>query len=152
MVDKCPGNINNAKVGFGCYGGINCIEEISEDEIKNNIYLNCIPWDGSEKSLPAGVKTLIPQFSAISLVRSWEILDVDADEGFRQVKPADIQPSDIIIGAVISEAAFSKVCSSYGKDALLFRRADTGKLMTRGDWIETYHMDPLELQAIKEGR
>jgi len=125
---------------------------LGEDEIENNVCLNCIPWDGSEKSLPAGVKTLIPHFSAISLVRFWEVLDVEDDEGFRLAKPADIQPGDIIIGAMMSEAAFSKVCSSYGKDALLFRRADTGKLMTRGDWIAVYGMDPLELQAIKEGR
>jgi len=148
----CGCGDDTGKIGFGCTGCLGDIEEIGEDEINENIYLDCIPWDQSEKSLPAGIKTLIPRFSAINLVRVWEVLDVDTDDGFRLVKPRDLQPDDILIGAQMSEPAFKKICEGYGNDALLFRRADTGKLLTRASWVGNYGMDPLELQALKEGR
>lgn len=116
-------------------------------------FLECIPWDGEEASLPLGEQTRIPNFRAIDLVRRWEVLDVEEDAGFREVRTSELKPTDKIIGAKINENAFNKVVETYGKRFFVAARADAvGKLLDRWQWKEAYGSDVLELEALKQVR
>ncbi len=115
-------------------------------------WLECPPWDGSEKSLPAGEKTIIPNFQAADLVRRWEVLDVEEDEGFRAVKRRELQPGDIIIGCQINEKAVAAVVATYGPRFVTFAPAGGARHLDRGEWRNEFGTDVLELQALKQVR
>ena len=74
-----------------------------------NDWIECLPWDGNEKSLPLGGKLLVPGLTPEKLVKSWEVLDAEAEEGSRRVKAADLKPDDIIIGAEMNKAALARL-------------------------------------------
>lgn len=114
---------------------------------------SCLPWTGEEKDLPLGEQTRIPDFRAIDLVRRWEVLDVEEDAGFREVKTSELKPTDKIIGAKINENAFDKIVTTYGKRFFVAARADAkGNLLDRWQWKEAYGSDVLELEALKQAR
>jgi len=122
----------------------------------------CLPFEGEEKDLPVGEQTKIPNFRAIDLVKRWEILDVESDEGFRLVKTIDLKPNDIVIGAQINENSVNAVVKTYGRRFFVAARADgKGKNLDRWQW-EAATRDPeqpdkpgqdvLELEALKQIR
>ena len=115
-------------------------------------WLECIPWTGMENDLPVGEQTLIPDFRAVDLVRRWEILDVEEDAGFREVKKAELKPEDKIIGCVINENAFNKVVLTYGQNFFKAAKANGGKKYNRWEWKEAFGSDVLELEALKQIR
>jgi hypothetical protein len=118
----------------------------------------CVPWTGEERDLPVGEQTRIPDFRAIDLVRRWEVLDVESDEGFKVVKKEELKPADKIIGAQINENAFNKVVEAYGRRFFVAFRADPGDSNTghdgydRWEWKERFGSDVLELEALKQIR
>jgi hypothetical protein len=122
----------------------------------------CLPFEGEEKDLPAGEQTKIPNFRAIDLVKRWEILDTESDEGFKLVKREELMITDIIIGAQINEKAVNVVVKTYGKRFFVAARANAvGKLLDRWEWEELTRdpaqpgkpgQDVLELQALKQIR
>ena len=115
-------------------------------------WLECIPWTGMEKDLPVGEQTLIPDFRAVDLVKRWEILDVEEDAGYREVKKAELKPEDKIIGCVINENSFNKVVSTYGPNFFKAANANGGKKYNRWEWKEAFGSDVLELEALKQIR
>lgn len=116
-------------------------------------WLNCLPWDGEEKSLPLGEQTRIPNFQAADLVRRWEVLDPEEDEGYRVVKRSELQDGDIIIGAQINENSVNKIVDTYGTRFFVAARSDRpGVLMNRAEWRVEFGTDVLELQALKQIR
>lgn len=115
-------------------------------------WLECIPWTGSEKDLPVGEVTTVPNFRAMDLVRRWEILDVEEDEGFRTVKFSELKPNDKIIGCQINENSFNKVVSTYGQNFFMAARANGGKKYNRWEWKDAFGSDVLELEALKQVR
>lgn len=113
----------------------------------------CLPWDGEEKNLPLGEQTRIPNFRAMDLVRHWEILDVESDEGFRVVKKDELKPEDKIIGCQINENSFKKIVETYGKRFFVAAKSDPkGPLLDRWEWKEAFGSDVLELEALKQIR
>ena len=122
----------------------------------------CLPFEGEEKDLPAGEQTKIPNFRAIDLVKRWEILDTESDEGYKLVRREELKPTDIIIGAQINEKAVNAVVKTYGKRFFVAARADAkGRLLDRWEWEELTRdpaqpgrpgQDVLELQALKQIR
>ena len=115
-------------------------------------WLECVPWSGTEADLPAGEITTIPNFRAVDLVRRWEVLDVEEDAGFREVRLSEVRPGDKIIGCQINEKSFDKVVSTYGKRFFVAKRAAGGPLMDRWEWKAAYGSDVLELEALKQIR
>ena len=115
-------------------------------------WLECIPWDGTEADLPVGEITTIPDFRAVDLVRRWEVLDVEEDAGFREVKRSELRPTDKIIGCQINEKSVDKVVSTYGKRFFTARRAAGGGQFDRWEWKAAYGSDVLELEALKQIR
>jgi len=122
----------------------------------------CLPFEGEEKDLPAGEQTKIPNFRAIDLVKRWEILDTESDEGYKLVRREELKLTDIIIGAQINEKAVNAVVRTYGKRFFVAVRADIkGRLLDRWEWEELTRdptqpgrpgQDVLELQALKQIR
>jgi hypothetical protein len=119
----------------------------------------CVPWTGEERDLPVGEQTRIPDFRAMDLVRRWEVLDVESDEGFKVVKKEELKPSDKIIGAQINENAVNAIVKTYGKRFFVAYRADPSDSKPGGDgfdrweWYDKFgHTDVLELEALKQIR
>lgn len=121
----------------------------------------CVPWEGEERFLPTGEQTRIPNFRAVDLVRRWEVLDVESEEGFRVVKTSELKPNDIIIGAQINEKAVQAVVKTYGKRFFVAASAVTGRLLDRWEWEQATRdpnqpdlagQDVLELEALKQIR
>ena len=115
-------------------------------------WLECIPWTGTEADLPVGEITTIPNFRAIDLVRRWEVLDVEEDAGYREVKRSELRAEDKIIGCQINEKSFDKVVATYGKRFFVAKRAGGGTLLDRWEWKAAFGSDVLELEALKQIR
>lgn len=116
-------------------------------------WLECVPWDGEEKSLPVGEQTRVPNFRAIDLVRRWEVLDIENEEtGIRVIKKEEKKHDDIIVGAQINEAAFDKLVKTYGKRFFVAKATGDNAFLDRWEWKEKYGTDVLELEAIKQMR
>lgn len=114
-------------------------------------WLECVPWDGLEASLPLGGKLKIPGLTPEKLVRAWEVLDAEAEEGCKTVKTADLKPNDIIIGAQMSKPALARLAASYGPDFVQIKEAN-GKLLSWQEWQSKYGTDGLALWAIRNKR
>ena len=114
-------------------------------------WLECVPWDGMEKSLPLGGKLKVPGLTPEKLVRAWVVLDAEAEEGCRQVKTADLKPDDIIIGAEMSKPALARLAASYGPDFVQIKEAN-GVLLSWQEWQAKYGTDGLALWAIRDKR
>lgn len=100
-----------------------------------------------------GEQTRIPNFRAIDLVRVWEVLDAQSDEGFKVVKKSELKPDDIIIGAQINENSVNAIMKAYGKRFFVAARADgKGKMLDRWEWKAAFGTDVLELEALKQQR
>ena len=122
-------------------------------------YLECIPFDGDERKLPVGIKTMIPGFRAIDLIRRWEVLDPEEDDGYRIVKRDEIKPYDIVIGAQINEKSVDRVQLKYGETFAVFKNLQYNAYFSRSEWEIATRKDPdklgmdvLELEALRELR
>jgi len=114
-------------------------------------WLECLPWDGSEKTLPLGGKLQVPGLTPERLVKRWEVLDAEAEDGSRFVKAADLQKDDIIIGAEMNKSSLGRLAASYGPNFVQIKEAD-GKLISWEAWREKYGTDGLALWAIRNKR
>lgn len=125
-------------------------EAMPGDENDTGEWLNCLPWDGEEKSLPSGGQIRVPGLAPEKLVRAWHVLDAQDDEGFREVDK--LQPEDLVIGARINEAAVAKLMSAYGPRAIVIRPPGGGEMITREEWRGRYGTDGLALWAMRNAR
>ena len=114
-------------------------------------WLECLPWDGLEASLPLGGKLKVPGLTPEKLVKAWEVLDAEAEEGIRKVKAADLKIGDIIIGAEMNKASLARLAASYGPDFVQIKEAN-GKLLSWVEWQAKYGTDGLALWAIRNKR
>ena len=119
----------------------------------------CLKFDGDEKSLPVGIKTMVHGFRAIDLVRRWEVLDPEEDEGYRVVKRSEIGSNDIVIGAQINEKSVDRIRGTYGPRYATFKSLEYNEYMSREEWEiftrkdpDKFGMDVLELEALRELR
>lgn len=119
----------------------------------------CLKFDGDEKSLPVGIKTKILGFRAIDLVRRWEVLDPEEDDGYRVVKRSEISSNDIVIGAQINEKSVDRIRGTYGPRYATFKSLEYNEYMSREEWEISTRKDPdrlgmdvLELEALRELR
>lgn len=120
--------------------------------LEEGSWLECPCWTGDEKDLPAGEFPKVPNFQAADLVRRWEVLDVEEDEGFREVKRSELKPDDVIIGCQINEKAVARIAATYGPRFVTFAPATGSAHLDRGEWRETYGTDALELMALRQAR
>lgn len=115
-------------------------------------WLECLPWEGQEKSLPLGYTVMVPGLDPMKFIKRVEVLDAEEDAGFREVKPSELKKDDIIIGAVINENSTKKVADTYGGDWIRLKDANSGASYNRMEWRDKFGTDGLELLAIKSLR
>jgi hypothetical protein len=115
-------------------------------------WLECLPWEGQEKSLPLGYTTMVPGLGIDKFVYRVNVLDAEEMEGFRSIKKSELKPDDIIIGAEMNEKSIKKIVDTYGGDWIRLKDANSGKNYNRLEWQQKYGTDALELLAIKSLR
>lgn len=121
--------------------------QVSEDN-----WLPCLPWDGQEKSLPLGSTVNVKNLDPMKFLKYVSILDVEQDEGFRNIKPSELKTDDVILGTIMNEKAIKMVEKTYGPDWLRIKGADHGENYTREGWRDAFGTDGLELLAIRNLR
>lgn len=110
-------------------------------------WLECVPWDGVEKSLPLGAIITIPNFSVSDLVKSYTVIDKTTEEGIRKTKSPS--RTDAVIDVEINEKLFDAITSNFGRDVIKFTDADSGEKLNRWEWKEKHGTDALKLLAIR---
>lgn len=121
-------------------------QDVGED------WLECIPWNGDEKTLPSGYESRVPGLKPSQLVRAYKVLDVESDEGYKLVKPSELKPDMVILGAKLHEGVIKNIMQSYGERAILIQEPSGGKKLTRWEWRDKFGTDGLELLAIRDAR
>jgi hypothetical protein len=106
----------------------------------------CVPWDGIEGKLPTGA-LMPPKVDVLKLIKSWDILDAEADEGFRTVKGSELKPDDAIIGCEPNNNSIRKILATYGSDAFRFITA-TGQKFGPEAWATKMGTNPFAVLAI----
>ena len=115
-------------------------------------WLECLPWNGQEASLPAGGNVMIPGLSFRKLVYRVELLDAESEEGVKWVKQAEIVPDDLIIGTKLNENSIKAIEANYGPDWIRIADPNGGKQMSRAAWRDKFGTDGLNLLAIRDLR
>lgn len=115
-------------------------------------WLECVPWTGQEKDLPAGYTVKVPGLDPMKFVQKVELLDAEVDEGSRFVKVNELKKGDIIIGAKLNENSIKRVEANYGPDWCRLKSANGGKNFNRYEWREAFGTDGLALLAVRNLR
>jgi hypothetical protein len=106
----------------------------------------CVAWNGIEAKLPTGA-LMPPAVNVLKLIKSWDVLDAESDEGFRTVKTADLKEGDAIIGCKANNNSIARIILTYGADAFRFTAA-AGQAFGIKQWIATFGTNPFEVLAI----
>jgi hypothetical protein len=106
-------------------------------------------YTGPGADLPLGGYTKISGWAPQILVKTWAILDAEADEGFAEKKTSELKATDIIIGCTMNANSIKKIVEMFGKDFYQIRDANGGPLMTLDKWQAKYHSNGLGLVAIR---
>lgn len=106
----------------------------------------CVAWNGIEAKLPTGA-LMPPAVKVMALIKSWDVLDAESDEGFRTVKSAEIKPGEAIIGCTANNNSIARIIKTYGMDAFRFTAAG-GQAFGVQQWIATFGTNPFEVLAI----
>ena len=120
-----------------------------KDQIDDSVVsmLNgCVAWNGIEAKLPTGA-LMPPAVKVLALIKSWDVLDAESDEGFRTVKAAELKPGDAIIGCKANNNSIARIIKTYGMDAFRFTAAN-GAAFSVAKWIATFGTNPFEVLAI----
>lgn len=108
-------------------------------------------YTGEGYDLPLGGYSKIPNWQPIDIVKRWEILDAESDEGVNWVTKADLKPTDILIGCEQNTNSINAIVDTYGRDFYLVRDAN-GVQHTLDEWQSIYHTNGLGLVAIRQMR
>lgn len=113
---------------------------------ENDWLEDCVPWDGREAALPTGA-LMPPKVDVLKLIFSWKILDGELEAGYVEKKRAEIQPEDVLIGAVPNKNSIRIILKTYGPQAFEFITAGGAK-MGPEEWAKTYGTNPFEVLAV----
>jgi len=134
-----------------CCGGDDPRETIDEGDPAEESWLECVPWDGKEKSLPLGA--LFPAgFMASSFVKRVVIADAESEEGVKEISPKEFDRKTMsLVDVVLNEKLIARIVEGRGGEGqFLFKPAGGGKPLTRTQWRDRMMTDAWKLQAIKE--
>ena len=88
-----------------------------------------------------------PKVDVLKLIKSWKVLDGESEEGFIEKRRAEIQPEDVLIGAVPNNKSIKIILKTYGPQAFEFISAN-GKKMGPAQWAQAYGTNPFEVLAV----
>jgi hypothetical protein len=112
-----------------CPGCGNPIGEIEETE-----WLECVPWDGEEKSLPLGGEIRPPGMVIQDFVKT----------------VVKAPKSGAVIAVLIDEEVYNTVVATYGERGIVISEPETANKLTRHEWKAKYSTDGLALWAIRD--
>jgi hypothetical protein len=104
------------------------IEEGEESE-----WLECLPWDGEEKSLATGGQIRAPGMVVGDFIKT----------------VVKAPKSGAVIAVLIDEDIYSTVIATYGERGVVMAEPDSGNLFTRKEWKDKHGTDGLALWAIR---
>jgi len=88
-----------------------------------------------------------PKVNVLKLIKSWDVLDAETDEGFRTVKTLELKADDVIVGCEPNNNSIRKILATYGNDAFRFISAAGQKLGPEA-WSKQYGTNPFAVLAI----
>jgi hypothetical protein len=133
-----------------CCGGDEPLR-VDENGPAEENWLECIPWDGKEASLPLGA--LFPVgFMASSFVKRIVVADAESEEGVKEISPKEFDRKTMsVVDVVLNEKLIARTVEGRGGEGqFLFKPAGGGKPVTRIQWRDQMKTDAWKLQAIKE--
>ena len=127
-------------------------QQVNEQGEDAGNWLECLPWDGQEASLPAGGNVTVPGLQFRKLVYRVEVLDAEVEEGSRFIPQSELSPDDVIIGAKLNENSIKRIEANYGPDWIRIADPNGGRQVNRMQWREKHGTDGLALLAIRDLR
>jgi hypothetical protein len=124
---------------------------VEADDPAEENWLECIPWDGKEASLPLGA--LFPaRFMASSFVKRIVVADAESEEGVKEISPKEFDRKTMsLVDVILNEKLIARTVEGRGGEGqFLFKPAGGGKPLTRTQWRDQMKTDAWKLQAIKE--
>lgn len=115
-------------------------------------WLECLPWDGDERTLPLGGEIRVPGITIDKLVKMWAVIDPESDEGVKNVRPSQLGRDDVVIGAIMNESLITRIAGIYGERFVLIIDPATKQKLTRREWYEKHGTDGLALWAVRNAR
>jgi hypothetical protein len=96
-------------------------------------WLECLPWNGEEKSLPLNGQIRAPGVVIQDFVKT----------------VIKAPKSGAVIGVVIDEDVYNAIIATYGERGVVITESDSGNQLTRREWKDKYGTDGLALWAIR---
>ena len=116
-------------------------------------WLECLPWDGSEKSLPAGGIMKVPYLKPEDLVKSCVVIDAESEEGMQTLSATTaLQLGRTIINVILNEKLIAEIERRYGERFALMIDPKTQEKLTRREWYQRHGTDGLALWALRNLR
>lgn len=116
-------------------------------------WLECLPWDGSEASLPAGGIMTIPLLKPEDLVKSCVVIDAECEDGMQTVSATTaLQLGRTIVNVILNEKLIAEIERRYGKRFALMIDPKTQEKLTRREWHQRHGTDGLALWALRNLR
>ncbi len=116
---------------------------------EENWLVGVCQYTGQGAELPLGGFSKISGWEPQMLVKTWTVIDAEADEGFAEKKTSELRATDLIIGCTMNTKSLEKIVETYGKDFYQVKNANGGPLMTLDKWQAKYHSNGLGLIAIR---
>lgn len=115
-------------------------------------WLPCDEWTGPGSKLPRGCWSPIPGFLPYKYAYRWKVMKPE-DQTVREVKAAEIEEDDEIVGVILNETMIKELAETYGQEDYVFiKDANTNQEYTRLQWRAKYGTDGLALCAIRDKR
>lgn len=107
-----------------------------EPNVDEEDYLACIPWDGNEKTLPAGGDARIPM----------PITDLAIPESIKKTRYG------VIYYVMVDEGLYQDMVKTFGVNAFMISLAEGSGQLNRPDWKKQYGTDGLKLWVLRNLR
>lgn len=114
-----------------------------------NEWLECLPWDGDEKSLPVGGRIAIPGLPVSAFAKTVVVLRGDE---LITVSRKETKPDDVIMDVVVDENMYDTVVRTYGERGITIAPPTGSGSLTRREWKDQYGTDGLKLWILRDLR
>jgi len=112
-------------------------------------WMDCLPWDGEEKSLPTGGRIVVPGLQVSAFAR--QVVVLRGDE-LQTVHRKELKPDDVIMDVIVDENMYKTVIKTYGDRGITIAQSTGGGLLTRKEWKDQYGTDGLKLWILRDLR
>lgn len=113
-------------------------------------WLECLPWNGDEKTLPLGGRIAVPNLKVTSFVKNYVVV---RDDEMVTVGKKEIKKGDAVIDAIMDDDLYNRIIETYGERAVTIAKSGAvDKGLTRVEWKSQFNTDGLKLWALRDAR